>query len=196
MPVRPDGGRPAGVSIGISGDELQGTVQFADYEFAQLAYRLVRDGFMPAAAGMPRIGEALLGPGVKDTRRVMKQRRAEANAETAGDNELDTGSKAFRRSKMSMSGPVGIGGFEEGEFEGSARTQAHQNPILGCALIEEVRFASDSVVEGAGFEPSVPGESGFGFAREGPNVRIQLPPGASPLRTDFSRGRSRTASRI
>jgi hypothetical protein len=36
------------------------------------------------------------------------------------------------------------------------------------------KFAADSPVEGDGFEPSVPGESGFGFAREGPNIRIQL----------------------
>jgi hypothetical protein len=35
-----------------------------------------------------------------------------------------------------------------------------------------VWFAPDSLLERAGFEPSVPGESGFGFAREGPNVRI------------------------
>jgi hypothetical protein len=35
------------------------------------------------------------------------------------------------------------------------------------------KFA-DSPLEGDGFEPSVPGESGFGFAREGPNIRIQL----------------------
>jgi hypothetical protein len=33
-------------------------------------------------------------------------------------------------------------------------------------------FAKDSPLERAGIEPSVPGESGFGFAREGPNVRI------------------------
>ena len=33
---------------------------------------------------------------------------------------------------------------------------------------------ADSSLERAGFEPSVPGESGFGFAPEGPNVGIQL----------------------
>jgi len=31
--------------------------------------------------------------------------------------------------------------------------------------------------------------------REGPKVRIRLPPAESPVRTDFSRGRSRTPSR-
>jgi hypothetical protein len=34
------------------------------------------------------------------------------------------------------------------------------------------------------------------FAGAGPMVRIRFPPAASPLRTDFSRGGSRTASRI
>src|SRR6516164_10076415 len=36
------------------------------------------------------------------------------------------------------------------------------------------RWFADSPLERAGFEPSVPRESGFGFAPEGPNVGIQL----------------------
>ena len=44
---------------------------------------------------------------------------------------------------------------------------------------ERNRWFVDSLLEGDGFEPSVPGESGFGFAREGPEARIQLPPTAS-----------------
>ena len=45
------------------------------------------------------------------------------------------------------------------------------------SLIRE--FWPDSLLERAGFEPSVPAESGFGFAREGANVRIQLSPAES-----------------
>jgi hypothetical protein len=41
--------------------------------------------------------------------------------------------------RASMSGPVGVGGFEEGEFEAP-----------------EIEFATDSSLEGDGFEPSVP----------------------------------------
>ena len=37
------------------------------------------------------------------------------------------------------------------------------NYILGIALIEEVRFARDSPLEEAGFEPSVPGNEGQCF---------------------------------
>jgi hypothetical protein len=45
----------------------------------------------------------------------------------------------------------------------------------GCANKEEIRFATDSPLERAGFKPSVPGESGFDFARE---VRGRLFAGA------------------
>ena len=39
------------------------------------------------------------------------------------------------------------------------------------------QFVADSLLERAGFEPSVPGESDLGFAPEGPNVGIQLSSG-------------------
>ena len=39
---------------------------------------------------------------------------------------------------------------------------------------QQNRWFEDSPLERAGFEPSVPRESGFGFAPEGPNVGIQL----------------------
>src|SRR5260370_39983754 len=57
--------------------------------------------------------------------------------------------------------------------EVQARPPAFRMPPL---TREDVRFAPDSLVERAGFEPSVPGESGFGFAREGPNARVPLSP--------------------
>jgi hypothetical protein len=63
--------------------------------------------------------------------------------------------------------PTGIGVWGSGASHGeTAQPPAGSKPT---------RFATDSPLEGAGFEPSVPGESGFGFAREGPNVRIPAP---------------------
>jgi hypothetical protein len=43
----------------------------------------------------------------------------------------------------------------------------------------EIPRDADCPLERAGFEPSVPGESGFGFAPEEPNAGIQLSPAAS-----------------
>jgi len=51
-------------------------------------------------------------------------------------------------------------------------------------------------VSGSAFHAAVLASSEEPFAGAGPMVRIRFPPAASPLRTDFSRGRSRTASRI
>jgi len=63
--------------------------------------------------------------------------------------------------------PTGIGVWGSGASHGeTAQPPAGSKPT---------RFATDSPLEGAGFEPSVPGASGFGFAREGPNVRIPAP---------------------
>jgi hypothetical protein len=70
-------------------------------------------------------------------------------------------------------------------------------------LIEEVRFASDSPLEGDGFEPSVPRKffgrpsipAQFTFrnikpapSRQGPMVRIDLPPARSLVRTGLVNG--------
>src|SRR5438876_5656922 len=42
---------------------------------------------------------------------------------TIDSSTTPAGSGAFTRSKMSVSGPVGIGGFEEGEFEADSPTE-------------------------------------------------------------------------
>src|ERR1700732_560805 len=42
------------------------------------------------------------------------------------------------------------------EKDSNPRSPARETTLRDCLLIEEVRFALDSPLEGAGFEPSVP----------------------------------------
>ena len=42
------------------------------------------------------------------------------------------------------------------EMDSNPRSPARETTLRDCLLIEEVRFAADSLLEGAGFEPSVP----------------------------------------
>jgi hypothetical protein len=80
-------------------------------------------------------------------------------------------------------------------------------------LIVPVRFAADSALEEAGFEPTVPREKGYilrpslaimtaSFSRKasvrslpGPRVRIFFPPAVSHVRTDLNRRRPVRTSR-
>jgi len=55
----------------------------------------------------------------------------------------------------------------KGAFDNPAAPHSFRNA-------EAMRFALDSPLEMAGFELSVPGESGFGFAPERPDVGIRL----------------------
>ena len=77
-----------------------------------------------------------------------------------------------------------------------------RQPIFG-APIEEVRFARDSPLEGDGFEPSVPRQSAlfetapfelaFPMPREGPRLRISIPP---PPSMTFPRKSGHRVTRI
>src|SRR5438105_12748606 len=67
------------------------------------------------------------------------QRRKPVNSQVcsrlpAGGSEIRTLgpslARAFTRSKTSMSGPVGVGGFEEGEFEGDGPLEKVAAQIL------------------------------------------------------------------
>ena len=63
----------------------------------------------------------------------------------------------------------------EMEFRAAAEHVVDIDQARAYARPDEL-VCMDSPLERAGFEPSVPGESDFGFAPEGPNVGIQLSP--------------------
>ena len=83
----------------------------------------------------------------------------------------------------------------------SSFTTGQRNAVYtkrGTAIAGRTRFARDSLLEGDGFEPSVPPQNFFGCpvdppihlpqykpapSRQGPMVRIHIPPAASRLRT-------------
>ena len=99
---------------------------------------------------------------------------------------------------------IGIQEFEGLKALDSRGSAARQVEWLPRVEGEEVRFASDSPLEGDGFELPVPREKGWSFdgslssapfkslrvstkttrfLHEGPMVRIRLPPAGSPDRT-------------
>jgi hypothetical protein len=72
------------------------------------------------------------------------------------------------------------------DLDSNLRFRARAGSIL------PVGFVADSLLERAGFEPSVPGESGFDFARE---VRARLFAGGERIRTFGSATRSHRRQR-
>ena len=76
-------------------------------------------------------------------------------------------------------------------MDSNPRSPARETTLQDCLLIEEVRFALDSPLEGTGFEPSVPRQQWSSVqlaARDGNDAAIAKP-GTPVVRVD-ERGRA------